>query len=75
MSDFIPNGCGGFTKMTKDQYDDHLVNGYSLSDAEVADGWHYCHSAWDGLLIHRDWFETEHCECENLLESQKRSVR
>ncbi len=59
--------------MTLEEYDDYLSNGHPLRDAEVSDGWHYCHSAWDGLLIHKDWFEAEHCKCEHLVESQRRT--
>ena len=34
-----------------------------LTAQELADGWHWC-DEWDGLLIHSDDREFEHCECD-----------
>lgn len=33
-----------------------------LTDAEIADGWHFCHD-WDGLLIHPKHPEYNSCVC------------
>jgi hypothetical protein len=33
-----------------------------LTAQELADGWHWC-DEWDGLLIHVDDREFEHCKC------------
>ena len=34
-----------------------------LTAQELADGWHWC-DEWDGLLIHTDDREFEHCKCD-----------
>jgi len=34
-----------------------------LTAQELADGWHWC-DEWDGLLIHADDREFEHCKCD-----------
>jgi len=34
-----------------------------LTAQELADGWHWC-DEWDGLLIHVDDREFEHCKCD-----------
>ncbi len=34
-----------------------------LTDEEVADGWHFCYSEWDDMLIHKNWPEAECCNC------------
>jgi len=34
-----------------------------LTAEEVANGWHWC-DEWDGLLIHADDREFEHCNCD-----------
>ena len=35
----------------------------TLTAEEVANGWHWC-DEWDGLLIHADDREFEHCKCD-----------
>jgi len=59
----MPDGKGGFTVMTYREYDGFVDEGRPLRDAHILDGWHYCHSGWDGLLIHKNWIEYEHCTC------------
>lgn len=34
-----------------------------LTDEEIKDGWHFCYSEWDGLLIGPDTPEYECCTC------------
>jgi len=34
-----------------------------LTAQELDDGWHWC-DEWDGLLIHSDDREFEHCKCD-----------
>jgi hypothetical protein len=34
-----------------------------LTADEIANGWHWC-DEWDGLLIHADDREFEHCKCD-----------
>jgi hypothetical protein len=34
-----------------------------LTPQELANGWHWC-DEWDGLLIHADDREFEHCKCD-----------
>ena len=34
-----------------------------LTAQELADGWHWC-DEWDGLLIHADDREFDHCKCD-----------
>lgn len=34
-----------------------------LTAEELANGWHWCEE-WDGLLIHSDDREFEHCKCD-----------
>ena len=34
-----------------------------LTAEEIANGWHWC-DEWDGLLIHTDDREFEHCNCD-----------
>ena len=34
-----------------------------LTAQELANGWHWC-DEWDGLLIHTDDVEFQHCKCE-----------
>ena len=34
-----------------------------LTAQELADGWHWC-DEWDGLLIHSDDREFDHCKCD-----------
>ena len=34
-----------------------------LTAEELANGWHWC-DEWDGLLIHSDDREFEHCKCD-----------
>ena len=34
-----------------------------LTAEELKNGWHWC-DEWDGLLIHTDDVEFEHCNCE-----------
>ena len=34
-----------------------------LTPEEVAEGWHFCGSEWDDMLIHKDWPEAECCNC------------
>lgn len=32
---------------------------------ELPDGWHYCHSGWDGMLIHKDELTALLCKCSD----------
>ncbi len=34
-----------------------------LTAEELKNGWHWC-DEWDGLLIHTDDIEFQHCKCE-----------
>jgi len=63
LDSLMPDGRGGYTKMTYREYDAIMDEGRPLRDSHARDGWHYCHSAWDGLLIHKDWFEHQYCSC------------
>ena len=36
---------------------------FMLTAQELADGWHWCDD-WDGLLVHSDDREFEHCKCD-----------
>lgn len=49
--------------MTKERYKDLMADGESkLTDAEIAQGWHFCWD-WDGLLICPSDQEAEACNC------------
>lgn len=37
-----------------------------LTKEEVADGWHFCNSEWDGMLIHITSPEFEGCKCDGI---------
>jgi hypothetical protein len=50
-----------------EQYDDA-----ALTPAERDDGWHFCTTAWDGLLIHPVDAEYKFCTCSHA-QSHKRS--
>jgi hypothetical protein len=40
----------------------HPNQGVELTEAEIAEGWHFCY-AWDGLLVEPNSPEGACCEC------------
>lgn len=34
-----------------------------LTEQEMADGWHFCNTGWDGMLVHITDEEMEFCQC------------
>lgn len=60
-----PKSCGA--GMSLERYDWLMEQGhdYALAKSETDAGWHFCHTAWDGLLIHPMDLEYACCECES----------
>lgn len=51
--------------MTKQRYHELMSNfELELTQEEVDEGWHFCND-WDGLLICKDWPESECCYCKD----------
>jgi len=36
----------------------------SLTSEEAEEGWHFCYSEWDGMLVGPGMLEYEICKCE-----------
>ncbi len=49
--------------MERKRYFEVDRKGYGLTDAERAEGWHFCHD-WDQMLIGPGMPEMEACTCE-----------
>jgi hypothetical protein len=44
-----------------------------LTAKEVDNGWHWCYN-WDGLLIHVEDVEFEHCTCDFMKKFRKENI-
>lgn len=50
--------------MTPERYNFLEVKfGATLTQEEIAAGWHFCEN-WNDMLIHRDWPEFQECTCD-----------
>jgi hypothetical protein len=60
--------------MTKQRYlqlSEDLTS--KLTTEEMTEGWHFCMSEWDGLLIHPECPEYENCTCDGAVPAAKES--
>ncbi len=51
--------------MTKDRYNRIMDEEEELSKEEFDQGWHFCMSEWDGLLVGPGMEEYKYCKCVN----------
>ena len=49
--------------MTNSRYTEVFNNAAELTEAECAQGWHFC-AEWDGLLVGPGMAELQHCTCK-----------
>ena len=58
-----------YSPMTKERYDflsnDEQGVEKKLTEQEINEGWHFCPSGWDLLLIHPSHEEYKYCLCES----------
>ncbi len=67
-----PKCYGGAMSVARYDWLMEQADGAVLDPAETADGWHFCVTAWDGLLIHPVDVEYKFCTCSHT-QSHKRA--
>jgi hypothetical protein len=45
----------------------------SLTEEEMAAGWHFCNTGWDGMLVHITEEEMEFCMCNIAVDEDKKT--